>query len=347
MVEFAGWEMPVQYRGVIEEHLAVRGRAGLFDVSHMGEVEVRGPGALDFCQTLTPNDLSRLKRGQAQYNLLLHENGGTIDDVVIYPLEADHVFICVNASNTDKDFEWIERQAGGKVKVENSSARYVQLALQGPAAEKILQRLTAARLAEIGPFYFFFGDVGGMRSMVARTGYTGEDGFEIFCEAADGEKLWDAVMTAGGGHGLQPAGLGARDTLRLERALPLYGHELDDSTTPLEAGLDWVVKFSKSSFIGKEALLKQKERGVQRKLVGLEMTDPGIARARYPIFQASESIGEVTSGTKSPTLGKAIAMAYVRTDRAVVGNSVEVEIRGRRARARVVPLPFYRRPKNS
>jgi aminomethyltransferase len=343
MVEFAGWEMPVQYSGVIEEHLAVRGRAGLFDVSHMGEVEVRGPGAVDFCQTLTPNDLSRLKRGQAQYNLLLHENGGTIDDVVIYPLEADHVFICVNASNTDKDFEWIESQAGGRVKVENSSARYVQLALQGPAAEKILQGLTAARLAEIRPFYFFFGDVGGIQSMVARTGYTGEDGFEIFCEAADGEKLWDAVMIAGREHGLQPAGLGARDTLRLERGLALYGHELDDSTTPLEAGLDWVVKFSKNSFIGRGALLKQKENGVRRKLVGLEMTDPGIARGGYPIFAQGERIGDVTSGTMSPTLQKAIAMAYVRTDHATAGNSVEVEIRGRRARARVVPLPFYRR----
>jgi aminomethyltransferase len=347
MVEFAGWEMPVQYSGVIEEHLAVRGRAGLFDVSHMGEVEVRGPGALDFCQTLTPNDLSRLKRGQAQYNLLLHENGGTIDDIVMYPLEPDHVFICVNASNTDKDFDWIKQQGGGNVKVENTSARYVQLALQGPAAEKILQRLTAARLVELKPFYFFFGAAAGIDSMIARTGYTGEDGFEIFCEAADGEKLWDALMAGGGGDSLQPAGLGARDTLRLERALPLYGHELDDTTTPLEAGLDWVVKFSKSAFIGREALLKQKENGVQRKLIGLEMTDPGIARGHYPIFKEGERIGEVTSGTKSPTLGKAIAMAYVRTDCAAVGNSVEVEIRGRRARARVVPLPFYRRPKNS
>ncbi len=347
MVEFAGWEMPVQYGGVIEEHLTVRGRAGLFDVSHMGEVEVRGLGALDFCQTLTPNDLSRLKPGQAQYNLLLHESGGTIDDIVIYPLKPEHVFICVNASNTDKDFGWIEKQAGGKVKVENTSARYVQLALQGPAAEKILQRLTAARLTELKPFYFFFGAAAGIDSMIARTGYTGEDGFEIFCEAADGEKLWDALMAAGGGDGLQPAGLGARDTLRLERALPLYGHELDDETTPLEAGLDWVVKFSKSAFIGREALVKQKERGVERKLVGLEMIDPGIAREHYPIFKRDERIGAVTSGTKSPTLGKAIAMAYVRAEHAAAGNELEVEIRGRRAHARVVPLPFYRRPKIS
>ena len=344
MVEFAGWDMPVQYSGVIEEHLAVRGRAGLFDVSHMGEVEVRGPGAQDFCHTLTPNDLARLKPGQAQYNLLLNERGGTVDDIVIYPLKADHVFICVNASNTDKDFEWIEKHAGGKVKVENTSARYVQLALQGPMAEKILQRLTSARLEELKPFYFFFGAVSGIDSMVARTGYTGEDGFEIFCESPDGEKMWNALMDAGSGHGLQAAGLGARDTLRLERALPLYGHELDDATTPLEAGLDWVVKFSKDTFLGREALLKQKREGIKRKLVGLEMSDPGIARSHYPIFKEGARTGEVTSGTKSPTLGKAIAMAYVRAEHAAVGNGVEVEIRERRAAARIVPLPFYRRP---
>jgi aminomethyltransferase len=343
MVEFAGWDMPVQYSGVIEEHLAVRGRAGLFDVSHMGEVEVRGAGALDFCQTLTPNDLSRLKPGQAQYNLLLNEKGGTVDDIVVYPLKADHVFICVNASNTDKDFDWIARHGGGKVKVENTSARYIQLALQGPLAEKILQRLTSSRLADLKTFYFFFGAVGGIESMVARTGYTGEDGFEIFCEAPDGEKLWDVLMKAGSEDGLRPAGLGARDTLRLERALPLYGHELDDATTPLEAGLDWVVKFSKGPFLGREPLLKQKEEGVRKKLVGLEMTDPGIARSHYPVFKGSERTGEVTSGTKAPTLGKAVALAYVRPEHAAVGDTVEVEIRERRAAARIVPLPFYRR----
>ena len=343
MVEFAGWEMPVQYSGVIEEHLAVRSRAGLFDVSHMGEVEVRGPGAFEFCQALAPNDLSRLKPGQAQYNLLLNEKGGTVDDVVMYPLAADHILICVNASNTDKDFDWIRQQAKGKVQVENTSARYVQLALQGPAAAKILQPLTSARLEETRSFYFFFGAVAGIRSLIARTGYTGEDGFEIFCEAKDGEKLWDALMDAGRADGLQPAGLGARDTLRLERALPLYGHELDDDTTPLEAGLDWVVKFSKSAFVGREALARQKERGVPRKLVGLEMVEPGIARAHYPVFRQAERIGEVTSGTKSPSLGKAVALAYVGAEHAAVGNAVEVEIRERRAGARIVPLPFYRR----
>ena len=341
MVEFAGWDMPVQYSGVIDEHLAVRARAGLFDVSHMGEVEVRGAGALAFCQTLMPNDLARVKPSQAQYNLLLNEQAGAVDDIVVYPLAADHIFICVNASNTDKDFDWIRERAGGAVQVENSSARYAQLALQGPEAEKILQPLASAPLAALKSFYFFFGDVAGVHSLVARTGYTGEDGFEIFCESGDAEKLWQALMNAGG---VKPAGLGARDTLRLERALPLYGHELDDSTTPLEAGLEWVVKFSKPEFIGRDVLLKQKERGVERKLVGLELIEPGIARSHYPVFAEGAHTGEVTSGTKSPTLGKAIAMAYVRSAHAAVGHEIEVEIRERRARARVVPLPFYRRP---
>jgi aminomethyltransferase len=345
MVEFAGWEMPVQYSGVIDEHLAVRSRAGLFDVSHMGEVEVHGAGALEFCQTLMPNDLARVKPAQAKYNLLLNENGGAVDDIVVYPLKPDHIFICVNASNTDKDFEWIRKHAGGDIKVENSSARYAQLALQGPEAEKILQPLTSQPLGELKSFHFFFGDVAGVRSLVARTGYTGEDGFEVFCEAEDAEKLWNALMTAGGPQGLKPAGLGARDTLRLERALPLYGHELDDTTTPFEAGLDWVVKLSKPGFMGRDVLVRQKEQGVERKLVGLEMIEPGIARSHYAVSAGGQRTGEVTSGTKSPTLGKAIAMAYVRAEHAAVGGEVEVEIRERRVRGRIVPLPFYRRPK--
>jgi glycine cleavage system T protein (aminomethyltransferase) len=345
MVEFAGWEMPVQYSGVVDEHLAVRSRAGLFDVSHMGEVEVHGAGAMEFCQTLMPNDLARVKPSQAQYNLLLNENGGAVDDIVVYPLKPDHIFICVNASNTDKDFEWIRKHAGGDIKVENSSARYAQLALQGPEAEKILQPLTSPPLGELKSFHFFFGDVAGVRSLVARTGYTGEDGFEVFCEAEDAEKLWNALMTVGGPQGLKPAGLGARDTLRLERALPLYGHELNDTTTPFEAGLDWVVKLSKPDFMGRNVLVRQKEQGVERRLVGLEMIEPGIARSHYAVSAGGQRTGEVTSGTKSPTLGKAIAMAYVRAEHAAVGGEVEVEIRERRVRARIVPLPFYRRPK--
>lgn len=343
MVEFAGWEMAVQYRGVIDEHLAVRGRAGLFDVSHMGELEVRGPQAIDLCQRLTANDLSRVKNGQAQYSLLLNEEGGIVDDIVIYRLADDHLLLCVNAANTDKDFEWVKGKSVAKAEVENASARYVQLALQGPLAEEILQRLTPLSLEALKPFYFCFGEVAAIPCLVARTGYTGEDGFEIFCEPEQGEKLWDFLVDAGSGVPLEPAGLGARDTLRLERAFPLYGHELDDATTPLEAGLEWVTKFSKGPFLGRERLLRQKQEGVRRKLVGLEMTEPGIARSHYPILRHGALIGQVTSGTKSPTLGRSIALGYVKAEESGIANEVEVEIRGRRVGARIVSLPFYRR----
>ncbi len=343
MVEFAGWEMPVQYRGVIEEHLAVRSRAGLFDVSHMGEVEVRGPHAMDLCQRVTPNDISRMKVGQAQYNLLLNENGGIVDDVVVYRLGEDHFLICVNAANTDKDFQWIKGKSEGKAEVQDTSSRYVQVALQGPSAEKILQRLTPLRLEAIQSFHFSFGEISAIHCLVARTGYTGEDGFELYCDPNQGERLWECLVDAGKDVGLQPAGLGARDTLRLERAFPLYGHELDETTTPLEAGLEWVTKLSKESFLGREALLRQKREGVRRKLVGLEMIEPGIARSHYSIFKHGQPIGEVTSGTKSPTLGRSIALGYVSAEEARVGNAVEVEIRSRRVGARIISLPFYRR----
>jgi aminomethyltransferase len=344
MVAFAGWEMPVQYRGVIEEHLAVRGRAGLFDVSHMGEVEVSGAGALRLCQQLTPNDIAKTLIGQAQYNLLLNEEGGVIDDIVVYRLAEDHFLICVNAANTEKDFRWIKERAGDDANVQDRSSSYVQLALQGPLAEAILQPLTPLPLDGLKPFRFARAEVSAIPCLVSRTGYTGEDGFEIYCDPAEGERLWNSLLDAGGGSGLLPAGLGARDTLRLERALPLYGHELDDDTTPLEAGLEWVVKFSKGPFLGREALLRQKEKGVKRKLVGLEMIEPGIARSPYPVSNRQGApIGRVTSGTKSPTLDRAVALAYVAVEEASEGNRVAVEIRGRKTAAKVVSLPFYRR----
>lgn len=344
MVEFAGWEMPVQYRGVIEEHLAVRRSAGLFDVSHMGEIEVRGADAVKFCQWISANDVGRMGDGQARYNLLLNERGGVVDDVIFYRLAAEHFLICVNAANIDKDFNWIaSRAAGKKVEMENASARYAQLALQGPAAANILEPLTAADLTTLRAFHFAFADVASVRCLVARTGYTGEDGFELYSSAPDAERLWGALLEAGASHGLVPAGLGARDTLRLEKAYPLYGHELDDDTTPLEAGLEWVVKFSKPEFVGREALLKQKQEGVKRKLVGLELIDPGIARNGYAVLKDGRSIGRVTSGTKSPSLNRSIALAYVASAEAQTGNEVEVEIRGRKAKAKIVPLPFYRR----
>lgn len=343
MVEFAGWEMPVQYSGIIEEHAAVRARAGLFDVSHMGEVEVRGPEALDVCQKLTANDVSRIRVGQAQYNLLLNENGGIIDDVVVYRLEPERFLLCVNAANTKKDYEWIREMSGGMAEIVDASSEYVQLALQGPLAEAIVQPLTAIELSQIAPFYFNSGEVASVRCVVARTGYTGEDGFELFCASESGVRLWDALFDAGRNLALLPVGLGARDTLRLERALPLYGHELDESTTPLEAGLAWVVKLSKGPFLGREALLHQKEKGVTRKLVGVELTETGIARGGYKIFKQGRDIGEITSGTKSPTLGRSIAMGYVLTEESQIGNSLDLEIRGRRVGARIVPLPFYSR----
>lgn len=344
MVGFAGWEMPVQYRGVIEEHVGVRSRAGLFDVSHMGEVEVSGPGALALCQDLTANDVSRTEIGQAQYNLLLNEHGGIVDDIVVYRLTETHFLICVNAANTDKDFQWIRERAGKDAEVRDTSSRYVQLALQGPLAEKILQPLTSLDLAAIKPFRFSRGEVSSVSCLVSRTGYTGEDGFELYCDPAEGERLWNLLLDAGSASGLLPVGLGARDTLRLERALPLYGHELDDGTTPLEAGLEWVTKFSKGSFMGREVLLRQKQEGLRRKLVGLEMIEPGIARGEYPIFDRQGlSIGRVTSGTKSPTLGRSIALGYVAIAEAATGNLVAVEIRGRKAAAKIVSLPFYHR----
>ena len=343
IVEFAGWEMPVQYRGVINEHLAVRTRAGLFDVSHMGEIEIRGPGALELCQELTANDIARMKPQQAQYNLLMNERGGIVDDVIFYRIDPTHFLICVNASNSDKDFAWIQKHAKGQVEVENVSARYAQLALQGPLAEKILQPLGSLQLGEIKPFFFAWGQVATVRCLVARTGYTGEEGFELYCDSGDGENLWNALLESGRSVGLEPAGLGARDTLRLEKAYPLYGHELDDTTTPLEASLEWVIRFAKGPFIGREVLLQQKEAGLKRKLVGLELLEPGIARSEYPLFKNGKSIGRVTSGTRSPTLGKSIAIGYVSIEQAQLDNTVEVEIRGRRIPAKVASLPFYRR----
>ncbi len=343
MVEFAGWEMPVQYRGVIEEHLAVRGKAGLFDVSHMGEIEVRGAGALEFCQRLTANDVARLQVFQAQYSFLLNEQGGVVDDVIIYRVKPEAYFICVNASNIDKDFTWLSRRAGAAVEVENHSAMYAQLALQGPVAEDILQPLLAQPLAALKSFHFVFADVAAISCMVARTGYTGEPGFELYCHCDAALGLWDALMIAGESQGLIAVGLGARDTLRLEKAYPLYGHELDDSTTPLEAGLEWVLKLGKPAFFGRDRLLQQQQQGVERKLVGIEALEPGIPRGGYSVSKGGVKIGAITSGTKSPSLGKAIALAYVASAEAWIDNRLDVEIRGRQIPVKIVSLPFYRR----
>lgn len=335
MVEFAGWEMPVQYRGIQAEHSAVRSRAGLFDVSHMGEIDVQGPGAEGFCQRLTTNDVERLDPLQAQYTLLLNHRGGVIDDLVILRLEAHRYLLCVNAARRAIDLAWLAGHAGHAVTVRDVSDAYALLALQGPAAEAILQSLTALELPALRAFHFLAGDVSGVRCIVSRTGYTGEDGFELYCPADHGVRLWDALMGTGE---VEPAGLGARDTLRLEQGFALYGHELDETTTPQEAGLGRIARLDKGAFIGSGAL--SQNESPRRRLAGLELEEPGIARAGYPIFRGHREVGRVTSGTRSPTLGKAIALGYVSADAAARGTEVQVEIRRRRVRGRIVRVPF-------
>jgi aminomethyltransferase len=341
-VDFGGWEMPVQYTGILDEHQAVRQRAGLFDVSHMGEIELRGPHALAVAQELTVNDLGRLRDGQAQYSLLCRPTGGVVDDVMVHRVSRERVLLCVNASNTEKDFAWIAEHHNG-AEVINRSAEFSLLALQGPRATEILTGLTSLPLSQIAPFAFAEGKIGGRQALVAHTGYTGEDGWEIYCAPGDARTLWDTLLDAGQRFDIRPAGLGARDTLRLERALPLYGHELTDETTPLEAGLSWVVRFTKPSFIGRAALLQQRERGLTRRLVGLSMTAPGIPRQGYSVVHDGVVVGAVTSGTKSPTLGKAIGLGYVAGTLGAVGTQLGIDIRGRVIGAEVVKRPFYKR----
>jgi glycine cleavage system T protein (aminomethyltransferase) len=348
LVEFGGWEMPVQYSSILDEHRAVRERAGLFDVCHMGEFRVEGPGALDLLQTWVPNDVSRLAVGQALYTQTLHANGGTVDDLLIYRLGDDRYMVVVNASTTEKDWEWLGEHASGRAgfTLANVSDETGLLALQGPMAQSILQPLTPVSLAELAYYHFTRGEVAGIPVIVSRTGYTGEDGFELYVAASDAPRLWRTLLEAGQPHGLLPAGLGARDTLRLEAGYCLYGHELTDDITPLEAGLGWTVKLQKGSgFIGRDALVQEKEHGLPRKLVGVALRERGVPRAGYALLRDGERIGEVTSGTHAPTLNKAIAMGYVSPEHAVVGTAISVEIRGNLVPAEIVPLPFYKLPK--
>ena len=346
LVPFAGWEMPVQFSSVIEEHLAVRTAAGLFDVSHMGEIEIEGPGALALVQRLTCNDASRLVDGQAQYSGLLNERGGFVDDILVYRRSADRYLLVINAGNSDKDVAWVMRHAkdARDVEARDASPRYAQIALQGPRAETILQGLVKTDLRAIGYYRFAEADVRGARSIVSRTGYTGEDGFEIYGPADAAEDLFRALLEAGRPLGLVPCGLGARDTLRLEARMPLYGNDLDDTTTPLEAGLAGIARLAKGEFIGRAALEKQKQAGVSRLLAGFEMVDRGIARHDYPVRHEGKTIGRVTSGTFAPFLKKNIGLAYVPPPHAAVGSRFSVVIRERDAAAVVVETPFYRRP---
>jgi len=346
LVEFSGWEMPVQYSSILDEHRAVRTRAGLFDVSHMGEFKVEGPESLDFLQYLVPNDVSRLAIHQALYTQLCLPNGGTIDDLIIYYLAENHYMMVVNAGNIDKDFAWVEQQAKNfDVQIFNQSDTTALLALQGPEAQTILQPLADVDLSTIRYYHFEPGVVDGINCIISRTGYTGEDGFELYCAPVDAVTLWNDLLAAGKECGLLPAGLGARDTLRIEAGYCLYGHELDEQTNPLEAGLGWTVKLNKGEFIGRDALLKVKEEGPKRKLIGIEMIERGISRAGYAIYENNLPIGALTSGAPSPTLNKNIGMGYVEASHAVVGNTVQIDIRGKRAAAQIVALPFYKRKK--
>ncbi len=346
-IDFGGWELPVQFSSIKEEHEAVRTRAGLFDVSHMGEVEVRGSGSLNFLQKMMTNDISKLQTGGAQYTAMCYENGGTVDDLLTYKLAENHYLLVINAANIEKDFEWLQQHLEGDVKLENLSEKTAQLALQGPLAEEVLQKLTGSDLSGIGTFKFQQeAGINGIKALISRTGYTGEDGFEIYCHSKDAISLWKAILKAGESEGVLPCGLGARDTLRFEAALALYGQELSLDISPLEAGISFAVKLNKEEdFIGKAALTKQKEEGLARKIVGIEMIDRGIPRHGYPVYKGEKQIGEVTTGTQSPTLKKNIGLALIETAYAKLDQEVEVEIRGKRLKAKVVPTPFYKRKK--
>lgn len=347
MVTFAGWEMPLHYSGITEEHQAVRRAAGLFDVSHMGEIEMAGADVLAAVQRVSSNDASRLAVGQAQYSALTSAEGTFVDDLLVYRLAAEHFLLVVNASNVVKDFTWINDwiQGVGDAVAVNTSSRYALMALQGPRALDILQPLTGVDLPSIGYYCFVTGEVANVRATISRTGYTGEDGFEIFTAPSGAGRVWDTLLSTGAPAGLRPAGLGARDTLRLEAAMRLSGQDIDETTSVLEAGLGWIVGWKKPDFVGREALVRQREAGVRRKLVGLEMVERGIARHGYPVYVGEERVGMVTSGTRTPFLGTAIGLAYLPVAAAAPGTGCAIEIRGRRVGARVVPLPFYKRPR--
>jgi aminomethyltransferase len=347
MVPFGGWDMPVEYSGLIAEHQAVRGAAGLFDVSHMGEFEVAGPGALAFLQRVTANDVAKLGIGQAQYSALPMPTGCPVDDVIVYRRGAERYLVVVNAANVAKDWAWLQSQRPSGCTLDDRSDAFALVALQGPKAEAILQGLTPLDLKAIGFYRFAEAAVCGHEAIVARTGYTGEDGFELFLAPEAAPAVWRRLVEVGRPHGLQPAGLGARDTLRLEARMMLYGNDMDETTTLIEAGLGWIVSFdeAKGDFAGRSVLLEQKTRGAPRKLIGFETTERGIPRHGYPVFLGEEQTGTVTSGTYAPFLQKSIGLAYLPTARAQVGTELAVEIRGRRIGARVVPTPFYKRPR--
>ena len=345
MVDFGGWDMPVQYSGILDEHRTVRERVGLFDVSHMGEIEIRGPEALHLVNYVATNNAAKLKIGQAHYSGLLYPHGGFVDDILVHKVADDHYFLCVNASNQDKDYAHIVQSNRFNATVENAGPNYAQIAVQGPRGLETLQKLTATVLAPIKYYHFTDGAVSGAPARIARTGYTGEDGFEIYVAPDEAPRLWNDLMEAGKEFGIQPAGLGARNTLRLESGMALYGHEIDATISPLEAGLDWITKFDKGDFQGREALEKQKAAGITRKLCGFEMQGRGIGRDGYEIQIDGSVSGWVTSGGPSPTLNKNVGLCYLPMHKSALGQKIHVMVRNQPVDAVVTSFPFYKRAK--
>lgn len=345
MVDFGGWEMPVQYSGLVDEHNAVRTAVGLFDVSHMGEIEVRGPQAVQLVDSLTCNNVAKLLVGQAHYSGLMLETGGFVDDILVHKVAPDHLFLCVNASNQDQDYAYMLRNNSFDAAVEFAGPRYAQLAVQGPRALDTLQKLTPADLNKIKYYWFQDDQVAGVTARVAHTGYTGEDGFEVYVAPGDAVKVWGEMLEAGREFGIKPCGLGARNTLRLEAKMALYGHEIDAERTPFEADLAWIVKMDKGDFVGRAALDRQRREGLRRTLVGFEMRGRGIGRDGYAVRYQGQPAGWVTSGSPSPTLGKNIGLCYVPLEVATPGTAIEVIVRDQPVAAEIVPTPFYKRAK--
>ena len=347
MVPFGGWDMPVEYSGIVAEHLAVRERAGLFDVSHMGEIEIAGKDALAAVQLISSNDANKLAVGQAQYSGLLTPEGTFVDDLLVYRQGPSHFLLVVNAGDIAGDYAWIAEhiKPAGDASAVDASSRYALISVQGPAAQSVLQTLTEIDLAGMKYYWFGHGEVAGVRATVSRTGYTGEDGFEVFVPPQSADAIWLALLEAGKSVNVIPCGLGARDTLRLEASMRLYGQDMDRTITALEADLGWIVGWKKDDFIGAAALREQKAAGVKKKIVGFEMVDRGIARHGYDAYVGNEKAGVVTSGTQTPLLKKSIGMGYLPIEHTAPGTEFDVDIRGRRTRARVVPMPFYKRQK--
>lgn len=345
MVDFGGWDMPVQYSGVIDEHKTVRTAVGLFDVSHMGEIEVRGPEALALVNYVSTNNAAKLKLGQAHYSGLLYEHGGFVDDILVHKVADDHFFLCVNASNQDKDYAHIVAHNKFDCTVENAGPRYAQIAVQGPKGPATLQKLTKTELAPIKYYHFADGEVSGTPARIARTGYTGEDGFEIYIAPSEAPRIWDELMAAGAEFGIKPAGLGARNTLRLEAAMALYGHEIDATIHPFEAGIGWIVKFDKGHFVGRAALEARNAEPLKRKLTGFEMRGRGIGRDGYEIQVNGAAAGWVTSGGPSPTTGQNIGLCYLPVELASPGNTIQIMVRNQPVDAVTVSTPFYKRAK--